>query len=52
MYGTENNWTSINLQMRPGQNSYGFPSGSTRTFCIKGPNIGQLNRLNVNVSEF
>ncbi len=51
MYGTENNWTSINLHARTNQNSDGFPSGSIRTFCFKGPEIGQLRHLNVNVNE-
>ncbi len=51
MYGTENNWTSINLHARTNQNSDGFPSGSIRTFCLKGPDIGQLHHLNVNVNE-
>ena len=52
MYGTENNWTSINLQARAVNNVDGFPSGSTRTFCLKGPEIGQLHHLNVNVRKF
>lgn len=52
MYGTENNWTSINLQPRSNPNSDGFPSGSVRTICLKGPEIGQLTHLNVNVNEF
>ena len=51
MYGTENNWTSISLQSRVNANSDGFPSGSIRTFCLKGPDIGQLHHLNVNVSS-
>jgi len=51
MYGTENNWTSINLHARTNKNSDGFPSGSIRTFCLKGPDIGQLHHLNVNVNE-
>ncbi|CAF4045720.1 unnamed protein product [Rotaria sordida] len=49
MYGTEKNWTSINLQARTNTNSDGFPSGSIRTFCLKGPDIGQLHHLNVNL---
>ncbi|CAF1056748.1 unnamed protein product [Adineta steineri] len=53
MYGTEKNWSSIHLQGRMNQNSSssmdGFPSGSTRTFCLKGPDIGQLHHLNVNL---
>ncbi len=52
IYGTENNWTSINLQARSISKFNGFPSGSTRTFCIKGPDIGQLHHLNVNVNNF
>jgi hypothetical protein len=52
MYGTENNWTSINLNSRTNSNSYGFPSGSIRTFCLKGPDIGHLRHLNVNVNKF
>jgi len=55
MYGTEKNWTSIHLQKRSKQNSStsidGFPSGSIRTFCLKGPDIGQLHHLNVNVNK-
>jgi len=55
MYGTEKNWTSIHLQKRSQHNSSasidGFPSGSIRTFCLKGPDIGQLHHLNVNVNE-
>jgi hypothetical protein len=47
MYGTENNWTSIHL---PSTSTNGFPSGSVRTFCLKGPDIGQLHHLNVNVN--
>jgi hypothetical protein len=47
MYGTENNWTSIHL---PSASLDGFPSGSVRTFCLKGPDIGQLHHLNVNVN--
>ncbi len=50
MYGTENNWTSINLHARTNSNIDGFPSGSIRTFCLKGPDIGQLHHLNVNVN--
>jgi len=50
IYGTENNWTSINLQ-KTSKSIDGFPSGSTRTFCIQGPNIGQLHHLNVNVIQ-
>ncbi|CAF3630124.1 unnamed protein product [Rotaria sp. Silwood1] len=49
MYGTEKNWTSINLHARTNQNIEGFPSGSVRTFCLKGPDIGQLHHLNVNL---
>ena len=52
MFGTENNWTSINLQARAISNVDGFPRGSTRTFCLKGPEIGQLHHLNVNVNGF
>ena len=48
MYGTENNWTSIHL---PSASTDGFPSGSVRTFCLKGPDIGQLHHLNVNVNR-
>ena len=51
MYGTENNWTSIHLQARSDVNTDGFPRGSVRTFCLKGPEIGQLHHLNVNVSS-
>jgi hypothetical protein len=51
MYGTENNWTSINLHARTNPKSDGFPSGSIRTFCLKGPEIGNLRHLNVNVNE-
>ncbi len=55
MYGTEKDWTSIPLQGRSKQNSSasidGFPSGSVRTFCLKGPDIGQLHHLNVNVNK-
>jgi len=50
VYGTENNWTSIGLQTRSNANFDGFPSGSIRTFCLKGPEIGQLHHLNVNVN--
>ncbi|CAF3724820.1 unnamed protein product [Rotaria sordida] len=53
LYGTEKNWTSIHLR---GHNNKslstsidGFPRGSIRTFCFKGPNIGQLHHLNVNL---
>ncbi|UJR15205.1 hypothetical protein I4U23_002164 [Adineta vaga] len=49
MYGTENDWTSINLRARAKQTCDGFPSGSIRTFCLKGPDIGQLHHLNVNL---
>ncbi|CAF0903962.1 unnamed protein product [Adineta steineri] len=49
MYGTENDWTSINLHARTNQTTDGFPSGSTRTFCFKGPDIGHLHHLNVNL---
>lgn len=53
LYGTETNWTSIHLQKQSDQNSLtshdGYPSGSVRTFCFKGPDIGQLHHLNVNV---
>jgi hypothetical protein len=52
MYGTENNWTSINLHARKNSNIDGFPSGSIRTFCLKGPDIGQLKHLNVNVKNY
>lgn len=52
MFGTENDWTSINLRARANSSSTdGFPSGSIRTFCLKGPDIGQLHHLNVNVSD-
>lgn len=50
MFGTENNWTSIHLRGQSSTSSVdGFPSGSTRTFCLKGPDIGVLHHLNVNV---
>lgn len=49
LYGTEKNWTSIHLQGST-KSTDGFPSGSIRTFCLKGPNIGQLHHLNVNVN--
>ncbi|UJR31475.1 hypothetical protein I4U23_018964 [Adineta vaga] len=53
MYGTEKNWSSIHLQERLNTNSSasidGFPSGSSRTFCLKGPDIGQLHHMNVNL---
>ncbi|CAF4736185.1 unnamed protein product [Rotaria sp. Silwood1] len=53
LYGTEKNWTSIHLQGHNNKNlstsTDGFPSGSIRTFCFKGPNIGQLHHLNVNL---
>ncbi|CAF3386717.1 unnamed protein product [Rotaria socialis] len=53
LYGTESNWTSVHLQKHSNLNSStsndGFPSGSVRTFCFKGPNIGQLHHLNVNL---
>lgn len=53
IYGTEQNWTSVHLQGRQKSNASGlidsFPSGSTRTFCFRGPDIGQLHHLNVNV---
>ena len=52
MFGTENDWTSINLRARTKSPSTdGFPRGSIRTFCLKGPEIGQLHHLNVNVSD-
>lgn len=55
IYGTEQNWTSVHLQARQKSNASGlidgFPSGSTRTFCLRGPDIGQLHHLNVNVKE-
>jgi hypothetical protein len=55
MYGTEKDWTSIHLQKHNKQNSSAsidsFPSGSVRTFCLKGPDIGQLHHLNVNVNQ-
>jgi hypothetical protein len=51
MYGTECDWTSVNLRARANQTSDGFPAGSTRTFCLKGPDIGQLHHLNVNVGN-
>jgi hypothetical protein len=55
MYGTEKNWSSIHLSGRINQTSStfidGFPSGSIRTFCLKGPDIGQLHHLNVNVNK-
>jgi hypothetical protein len=52
LYGTEANWTSVNLNARKNTKSTdGFPTGSTRTFCLKGPDIGQLNQLNVNVNS-
>jgi hypothetical protein len=50
MYGTENNWTSVNLRARSSASSDGFPSGSIRTFCLRGPDIGQLEQLNINVN--
>lgn len=50
MYGTECEWTSINLRARTGPAVDGFPTGSARTFCLKGPDIGQLHHLSVNVS--
>ncbi|CAF4210503.1 unnamed protein product [Rotaria sp. Silwood2] len=53
LYGTEKNWTSLHLQGHINKNlstsTDGFPCGSIRTFCFKGPNIGQLHHLNVNL---
>ncbi|CAF1260047.1 unnamed protein product [Rotaria magnacalcarata] len=49
MYGTERNWTSVNLHARAKGSPDGFPTGSVRTFCLRGPDIGQLNHLNVNL---
>ncbi|CAF1145472.1 unnamed protein product [Adineta ricciae] len=53
IYGTEKNWSCIHLHDRANSNSStsidGFPSGSSRTFCLKGPDIGQLHHLNVNL---
>ena len=50
MYGTDQDWTSINLRAGTNQTADGFPAGSVRTFCLKGPDIRELRRLNVNVS--
>ncbi|CAF1040089.1 unnamed protein product [Adineta ricciae] len=49
MYGTDQDWTSINLRAGTNQTVDGFPAGSVRTFCLKGPDIGELRRLNVNL---
>ncbi|CAF4125874.1 unnamed protein product [Rotaria socialis] len=49
MYGTERNWTSVNLHARAKGSPDGFPTGSVRTFCLRGPDIGQLHYLNVNL---
>ena len=52
IYGTENNWTSVHLRSRAASDTTdGFPSGSIRTFCLKGPDIGQLKHLTVNVKD-
>ena len=51
MYGTEKNWTCIPLRSKIKDDFDGFPAGSTRSFCLKGPEIGQLHHFNVNVSD-
>lgn len=50
LYGTEQNWTAIPLHSsNVNDPTETFPRGSIRSFCLKGPDIGQLHHVNVNV---
>lgn len=50
LYGTEKNWTAIPLHSsNVNDPTETFPRGSIRSFCLKGPDIGQLHHVNVNL---